>query len=235
MKNPTIDFDIYPPFSGFPKECIRFLRNLKRNNNREWFEKHKDEFEANVKLPMQSLIVSLQPYFESFGPEFEVNPRRSLFRIYRDIRFSKDKTPYKTHVAAHFVLRGKPKGTEGSGYYVHVEPGEIFVGGGIYMPDSDQLKKIRNAIALHPKEFLSIMKQKSFVKEFGTLDGEKLQRVPQGFKPDHPMADWLKLKQFFVGVEWSEDTCLTTSFARNVARVFEEAAPLVNFLNSAMK
>ena len=235
MKNPPIDLDIYPPFVGFPKAGISFMTGLKRNNNRTWFEKHKADYEANVKLPMQSLIASLQPHFESFGPEFDVNPKRSLFRIYRDIRFSKDKTPYKTHAAAHFVIKGKPKGTEGLGYYVHIEPGEIFVGGGIYMPASDQIKKIRRAIASQDAEFLRIVKDRAFVKRFGAIDGEKLQRVPQGFAPDHPMAEWLRLKQYFVGVEWKENACYTSAFLKNVAAVFEAASPLVAFLKNAMK
>ena len=184
---------------------------------------------------MQCLIASLQPHFESFAPEFDVNPKRSLFRIYRDIRFSKDKTPYKTHVAAHFVLKGRPKGTEGSGYYVHIEPGEVFVGGGIYMPAGDQLKKIRRAISDRQKEFVAIVTSKDFVKLFGTIEGERLKRIPQGYEEDHPMSEWLKLKQFFVGVEWPERKCLKPSFANEVARVFETASPLVKFLNAAMK
>jgi len=232
---PPIDVDIYPPFVGFPKNAIDFLRRLKRNNNRPWFEKHKSEYETDVKLPMQSFISSLQPHFDSFAPEFDVNPKRSLFRIYRDIRFSKDKTPYKTHVAAHFVLRGKPKGTEGSGYYLHIEPGSIFLGGGIYMPDSDQLKKIRREIANRPEVFLSIVNNNQFVKRFKKIDGDKLQRVPIGFDPNHPMAEWLKLKQFFVGVEWGEEKCLRAQFVKEVAKVFEVATPLVAFLNDAMK
>jgi uncharacterized protein (TIGR02453 family) len=235
LKTPLIDAEIYPPFKGFPKEGIEFFRHLKRNNNRTWFEKHKYRFESDVKYPMQCLIASLQPYFESFAPEFDVNPKRSLFRIYRDIRFSKDKTPYKTHAAAHFVLRGKPKGTEGSGYYVHVEPGEVYVGGGIYMPGGDQLKKIRRAISDQRKEFLAIVKDKDFVKLFGTIEGERLKRIPQGYEEDHPMSEWLKLKQFFVGVEWKEGKCLKPQFVNEVARVFEAASPFVAFLNDAMK
>lgn len=184
---------------------------------------------------MQSLIASLQPYFEAFAPEFDVNPKKSLFRIYRDIRFSKDKTPYKTHVAAHFVLRGKPKGIEGSGYYLHIEPEGVFLGGGIYMPDGDQLKKIRRMIASQPKAFFRIINDKAFLKRFKKIDGEKLQRVPQGFEPTHPMAEWLKLRQFFVGVDWKEEKCLKARFVKDVAAVFEEAAPLVQFLNSAIQ
>jgi uncharacterized protein (TIGR02453 family) len=184
---------------------------------------------------MQCFIASLHPYFESFAPEFDVNPKRSLFRIYRDIRFSKDKTPYKTHVAAHFVLRGKPKGIEGSGYYLQIEPGEIFIGGGIYIPDGDQMKKIRRAISDRQKEFLNIVRNRDFTKRFGAVDGEKLRRVPQGFDQDHPLGEWLKLKQFFVGVEWKEEKCLRALFVKEVAQVFETASPLVGFLNDAMK
>jgi len=235
MKSSPFDLDDYPPFQGYPKAGIDFLRKLKRNNNRQWFEKHKAEFETDVKLPMQSIIASLQPCFDSFAPQFDINPKRSLFRIYRDIRFSKDKTPYKTHVAAHFVLRGKPKGLEGSGFYLHIEPGEVFVGGGIYMPDGDQLKRIRQSIAERSKEFLSIVQSKSFVRRFKKIDGEKLQKVPRGYDPNHLMAEWLKLKQFFVGVEWNEETCRKKSFVKEVAKVYEEANPLVLFLNDALK
>ncbi|HTY10448.1 MAG TPA: DUF2461 domain-containing protein [Bacteroidota bacterium] len=230
-----LDTENFPPFIGFPKKGIEFLNKLKKNNNREWFEKHKQDFESEVKLPMQSLIASLQPYFESFAPEFDVSPKRSLFRIYRDIRFSKDKTPYKTHAAAHFVLRGKPKGIEGSGFYLHIEPGSVFLGGGIYMPDSDQLKKIRRAIAGQSKEFLGIVKDKNFVRTFKGIDGDKLQRVPAGYQPDHPMAEWLKLKQFFVGVDWKEEKCYKAQFVKDVAKIFEQAMPFISFLNAAMK
>ncbi len=226
--------DFYPPFDGFPREGIDFMKRLKRNNNRPWFEKHKAEYESSVKLPMQSLIAALHPHFERFAPEFDINPKRSLFRIYRDVRFSKDKTPYKTHVAAHFVLRGKPKGVEGSGYYLHIEPGEVFLGGGIYMPDNDQLKKIRRAIADQAGQFLSIVQDPRFKKFFGKLEGDKLQRVHKGYEPDHAMAEWLKYKQFFVGEEWSESKCLKRKFVPEIAAVFEAATPLVRFLNQAM-
>jgi uncharacterized protein (TIGR02453 family) len=231
---PLSDLDVYPPFDGFPRGGIDFMKRLKRNNNRPWFEKHKAEYEALVKLPMQSLIAALQPHFEVFAPEFDIHPKKSLFRIYRDVRFSKDKTPYKTHVAAHFVLRGKPKGVEGSGYYLHIEPGEVFLGGGIYMPDGDQLKKIRKAIAGQPDRLLSILEEKQFKKTFKRLQGETLQRVPQGYEPDHPMAEWLKYKQFFVWVEWGEAKSLRKKFVTDIVEVFDAATPLVRFLNEAM-
>lgn len=231
----VIDLDFYPPFEGFPRKGMTFLRQLKKNNRREWFEKRKFDYETCVKLPMQSLIAALQPHFQAFAPEFEVNPKRSIFRIYRDVRFSKDKRPYKTHVAAHFVLRGKPKGIEGSGYYVHIEPGEVFVGGGIYMPDGEQLKKIRKGIAERPAEFLSVIKNPKMKRLYGALEGEKLSRIPKGYLPDHPMGEWLKYKQFFVGTSWPEARCLKAGFVIEVARAFEVATPLIRFLNEALK
>jgi uncharacterized protein (TIGR02453 family) len=231
---PQMDIDIYPPFEGFPKECIEFFKRLKRNNNRKWFEAHKEEFEKFAKSPMQSFIAALQPHFAHFAPEFDLNPRRSIFRIYRDIRFSPDKTPYKTHIAAHFVLRGRPKGFVGSGYYFHIEPGEVFVGGGIYIPDSDQLKKIRKAVAEHGGEFLSIIENKRFKKNFAPFEWSKLQRVPKGYDENHPMAEWLKYKQFFVGVSWPEEKCYQKKIVENVVGICEEAAPLVRFLNNSL-
>lgn len=229
-----LDLELYPPFEGFPKEGLRFLKKLKRNNNRTWFENHKHEYEELLKLPMQSFIFSLQPQFGAFAPEFDLSPKRSIFRIYRDIRFSNDKTPYKTHIAAHFVPRGKEKGFVGSGYYFHIEPGEVFIGGGIYMPDADQLKGIRNAVAQHSEEFLSILSNRKFKKRFGKLEGNKLQRIPKGYDESHPMAEWLKLKQFFVGVSLPESACYRASLVDTIAAISNDAAPFVKFLNRAV-
>jgi uncharacterized protein (TIGR02453 family) len=229
-----IDLEMFPPFEGFPKQGLQFLKKLKRNNNRTWFENHKNEYEEFLKLPMQSFIFALQPHFAAFAPEFELSPKRSIFRIYRDIRFSNDKTPYKTHIAAHFVLRGKEKGFVGSGYYFHIEPGEVFIGGGIYMPDSDQLKGIRKGIVQHPDEFLSILKDRKFRKRFGKLEGNKLQRIPKGYDESDPMAEWLKLKQFFVGVSLPESSCHKASLVKSIAAISKDAAPLVKFLNRAV-
>jgi uncharacterized protein (TIGR02453 family) len=231
---PKMDFVLYPPFEGFPKEGIKFFKQLKRNNNKKWFEEHKEEFESYVKIPMQSYITALQMHFSSFAPEYDLNPKRSIFRIYRDIRFSPDKTPYKTHIAAHFVLRGRPKGFIGSGYYIEIAPGELYVGGGIYIPDGDQLKKIRKAISLRGKEFLSIVENRRFKKTFLPFEWKKLQRIPKGYEENNPMAEWLKYKQFFVGVSWPESKCYNTSFVKETAGICEEIAPLVRFLNSAL-
>ena len=231
---PIEELDVYPPFGGFPRKGISFFRQLKRNNNRKWFEAHRTEYENFVKLPMQSLLASLQPHFATFAPEYDLNPKRSIFRIYRDVRFSTDKTPYKTHVAAHVVLRGKPKGFVGSGYYLEIEPGGCYCGGGIYMPDGDQLKKIRKAIAEKGDTFLSIIQNGTFKKLFEPFEWSTLQRVPKGFPETHPMAKWLKYKQFFVGVSWSEQKLYQSSLVRDIAKTCKELTPLVRFLNDAL-
>jgi uncharacterized protein (TIGR02453 family) len=227
-----LDLEVYPPFDGFPKEGLRFLKLLRKNNNRTWFNAHKAEYEDYVKLPMQSLIVALRPHVQAFAPEIDFNPKRSMFRIYRDTRFSKDKTPYKTHVAAVFRPRGHWQ--DSAGYYVHVEPDITYVGGGIYMPDGDQLKKIRRAIDEQSEEFLSIVGTQKFKKQFNGIEGERLQRVPQGYAADHPMGEWLKHKQFYTGVDWKEPKYLSPKFVNDVAKVYKELYPFIRFLNSAL-
>jgi uncharacterized protein (TIGR02453 family) len=229
-----LDEQHFPPFEGFPKESVGFLRKLKKNNNRDWFNAHKEQYEEHIKFPMQCFIASLQPHFSDFAPQFDVHPKRSMFRIYRDTRFSKDKTPYKTHMAAHFVLKGKPKGFEGSGYYLHIAPGEVFIGGGIYLPDNDQLKKIRAYIAAHPKEFLAVTGKPSFKKMFPALSGQKLSRPPKGYEPNHPMIEWLKMKQFFTGADLKEEICYRKDFTTVITKHCKELAPLVDILNTAM-
>lgn len=232
LRPPLIDIEFYPPFNGFPKEGIRFLEQLRKNNNRSWFQAHKSEYENLVKLPMQSLIAAVRAEFAKFAPEIEVHPKRSMFRIYRDIRFSKNKAPYKTHVAAVFHPKGHWQKT--AGYYLHIEPGEVFLGGGIYRPPTDQLREIRRALVERSEEFLSIVNDRSFRKRFGELDGDKLQRVPQGYDADHPMAEWLKYKWIYAGVTWPHEKSFSPRFPREAARIYEQVTPLVRFLNSAI-
>ncbi len=232
---PPIEEDFYPPFDGFPKAGIDFLKRLKKNNNREWFAKHKHEYEASVKLPMQCLIVTLAGKLHDDIPEIEFNPKRSIFRIHRDVRFSKNKAPYKTNIAASFELRGKKQSFETPGLYVHISPGEIFIGGGMYMPMGDQFKGIRKSIADKPKEFLAVINDKNFKKRFGGLKGERLVKAPLGFPRDHPMIEHLKHKQFFVGKEWDDESLVySKKFADTTASLFVETMPLVRWLVKAI-
>ncbi len=226
-----IDEDFYPPFNGFPKSGIDFLKKLKKNNNREWFQNHKDEYDENVKFPMQCLIASLREKLRDDIPEIEFNPRRSIFRIYRDVRFSKNKTPYKTNIAAGFDLRGKKKSTESPGLYIGIEPGSVFVGGGLYMPSGEQIKAVRASIISKPAEFLEVVDDRRFKKVFGSLMGEKLQRAPLGVAKDHPLLNYLQHKQFFVGKEWDDEKLvLSKMFANTASSLLRDTMPLVRWL-----
>jgi uncharacterized protein (TIGR02453 family) len=233
IQQTSFDIEIFPPFEGFPEAGLEFLKQLKKNNNRDWFTKHKSEYEEFVKFPTQCLIASLKAPMKKIAAEIDVNPKRNMFRIYRDTRFSKNKTPYKTHVAAVFHLKGHWQ--QSAGYYVQIEPGNIYVGGGIYMPDSNQLKLIRHAIDEQRKEFSSIVESKLFKKRFGSLEGDKLQRAPLGCPTDHPMIEWLKYKSFYTGVEWKENECYAPIFIDKIVNVYKELLPLIRFLNEALK
>jgi len=150
-------------FEGFPPEALKFLRQLKRNNNRDWFLAHKDVYEQKVKAPMTDLVMELGYQLQQTAPELNVNPKQAIYRIYRDIRFSNDKTPYKTHVAAIFVPKGIPKHS-GACLYFHIEPAEIMIAGGAYMPDSAGLKALRQHIAAKWEELAAITNQRNFKK-----------------------------------------------------------------------
>ena len=222
---------LFPPFTGFPKEGIRFLKGLKKNNNREWFQKHKMDYEEQVKFPMQCFIASLGQRMADEAPEIEFNPHRSIFRIYRDVRFSKNKVPYKTNIAASFEMRGKKKGvTETPGLYIHIEPGEVFIGGGLYMPTGEQLKAIRRSIVEHPDRYLSIIQEKTFKKLFDGIQGERLVKAPLGFPKDHPMIEHLRQKQFFVYRSFDESVCTTTRFVDRVAATYIPMLPMIRWL-----
>lgn len=230
-----LEEEFYPPFKGFPKSGLDFLKRLKRNNTREWFHRHKEEYEENVRFPMQCLIASLREQLREEIPELDFNPKRSIFRIYRDVRFSKNKTPYKTHIAASFELKGKKKSYDTPGLYVHIEPAAIFVGGGMYMPAGEQLKAIRNSIVAQPEEFLAVVESRHFTTQFGGIQGERLQKAPLGFPKDHPLIEYLKHKQWYVGKEWeNERICFSPSFTKTVSVVLRDTMPLVRWLLSAI-
>ena len=229
-KSMLIDSEFFPPFAGFPKEGLRFLSRLKRNNNREWFTKHKEEYEQNVRFPMQCLVASLAQRMASDAEEIEFNSRKSIFRIHRDVRFSKNKSPYKTSIAAVFRMRGGREPGETPGLYVGVEPGEVFVGGGVYLPTGDQLKAFRRAIVESPELFLAVIENQRFKRQFGGISGERLQKGPLGFPKVHPMIEHLKHKQFYVGKVYEDSVCLKPRFLEAVASVFTDAMPLVRWL-----
>jgi uncharacterized protein (TIGR02453 family) len=230
-----LDEEFFPPFTGFPRDGLAFLRLLKKNNNRPWFQKHKREYEEYVKFPMQCLIATLSRKMIDHAPEIEFHPKKSIFRIYRDVRFSKNKAPYKTNIAASFAIRGKKSPLEMPGLYLGIEPGEVYIGGGLYMPTGTQLKAIRQCMVTESGRFLEVVKDPRFKKRFGGIEGEELQKAPLGFPKDHPMIEHLRHKQFYVGVVSEDDTCLQSRFVDTVSKVFVETMPLVRWLAHALR
>jgi uncharacterized protein (TIGR02453 family) len=221
-------------FGGFPPEALRFLGQLKRNNNREWFLAHKDIYEQKLKVPMTELVMALGHELQPIAPDFVVSPQRAIYRIYRDIRFSADKSPYKTHIAAIFVPRGIPKHT-GACLYFHVDPTEVLVAGGVYMPDSATLRTLRQYIATHWEELQAILSHRSFMKTLGKLEGDRLTRPPRGFQIDHPAIDILRQKQFYVSRSEPADLAERPALYSRLVTLFNAMMPLVDFLNSPLK
>ena len=186
---------------------------------------------------MQCLVASLSERMGDVAPEIEFNPKRSIFRIYRDVRFSKNKAPYKTNIAASFELRDRRDSpVETPGLYVGISPTEVFIGGGLYMPTGDQLKAIRKAMVDKPDEYLAVVSARSFRREFGSIQGEKLAKAPLGYPKDHPMIEHLKYKQFFVGKEYDNASmCLKPGFLSKVASILANTMPLVRWLDEATR
>jgi uncharacterized protein (TIGR02453 family) len=219
--------------SPFTQKTLSFLRALARNNDREWFRARKPEYERHVRGPMIELLDRLARDFPSFAPELVSDPKVSLYRIYRDTRFSEDKSPLKTHVAAHFPARGFARGA-GAGLYLEVGPASVWAGGGIYMPSSADLQAIREHIAAHHLRLHRIVTAPAFLRVAGPVDGARLTRVPRGYRGDHPAADYLRFKQFLAGRDFAPAFALQDAFYPAVLQTFRATAPLVRFLNTAL-
>jgi len=209
------------------KETLQFLKDLKKNNNREWFNKNKEKYLAankNFLRFVQEVIDEAAKFDESLDG---LNAKDTVFRIYRDIRFSKDKTAYKTGFGA--TLMGKTSMCGNAGYYLHLEPGNAFLAGGIHMPEPKEMKAIREAIRNNGKEFLKIINDKAFKENF-TLEGEKAEQVPRGFDKEDTMAEYLKYKELMAWHPVSEKQILLDDFGAHCVRVFKAMMPFNQFL-----
>ena len=215
---------------NFPAEALRFLRALKRNNRREWFNAHRDDYEAYVRQPMTAIVERLADDFRTFAPELVASPKVSMYRIYRDTRFSDNKTPYKTHVAAVFPTRGLLK-HEGAGLYFHVSPDQVWIGGGMYSPQPAQLYAVRGHIAANTRKLRAILESPGFRRHVGQLEGEKLKRVPRGFPNDHQAAEYLKHRYFIAGAEFPATLAASPKLYGTLLAVFRRVIPLSRFLN----
>src|SRR5436190_12062052 len=217
----------------FSPATLAFLRALKRNNDREWFKARKARYERDVKAPMLALIEQLAIDFKAFAPEIVASPKVSMYRIYRDTRFSADKTPLKTNVAASFPWRGLHR-HQGAGLYFEVAPGWVWIGGGMYAPEPPQLVKVRAHIAETWPEIQTLTRARPFKTLIGALGGDRLTRVPRGYPADHPAADILRHKQFLAGRELPAETATGEDFYPTLLATFKAIVPLVRFLNEPL-
>ena len=218
----------------FSPKAVAFLRALKRNNNRDWFKAHKDQYDLLLRGPMIEIIERLAADFRTFAPDLLASPKTSLFRIYRDTRFSEDKSPLKTQITAVFPSRRLPK-LGGAGLYFHLAPEGVWAGGGLYAPGTPQLQPVREHIASHHRQFRAIVESPSFRRGLGQLDAtDRLRRVPRGFSPDHEAAHYLRHRQFIAGRDFPAAFAASPRFYAGILGVFRQVAPLVRFLNEPL-
>jgi uncharacterized protein (TIGR02453 family) len=213
------------------KPTLDFLKKLKRNNNREWFSGNKHLYEDaryDFEVFLAQLIERISEFDESVSG---VLPKDCMFRIYKDIRFSKDKTPYKTNFGASINRGGRKINT--AGYYFHIEPGECMLAGGRYMPSPEDLLKIRNHIAANYREYNRIISHKDYKKYFGGVWGDKLKTAPKGFPKDHPAIEHLKLKSFIAYHNFPDEKLLAKNLLGYSEKVFKAMKPFLDFLRRA--
>ncbi len=220
-----------PKQSYFTPKLFKFLKELKANNEKPWFEKNKERYLAEVREPFLQFIADFAPRLRAINPHFVADPRPvggSFFRIYRDVRFSKDKAPYKTHAAAKFNHE-LGKDVHAPGFYLHLEPGQIFGGGGIWKPDPTATRKIRAAIAEDSAKFKRILNAKSF-KKHCTIIGDQLVRAPKGFDPDDPMIEYLRYKDFLITSNFTQKQVCSAEFMDLWVNTIKTYMPYTTFL-----
>jgi uncharacterized protein (TIGR02453 family) len=215
----------------FRPEGLAFLRNLAKHNDREWFTPRKAVFEAELKEPMLAIVRKITEAMTGFAPSFVRPAEKCLFRIYRDTRFSANKLPYKTHVAAWWAHSGLEK-TSGAGYYFHVSAKEVVIAAGAYMPEKDQLAAIRHWLLDNHVEFRKLLQKPSVRKAFSEFEGNALTRPPKGFPCDHPALDLIRCRQWGLATTLPAAVALEPGIATTVIRHFKLAAPVVDALNT---
>jgi len=212
---------------------LKFLKDIAKNNNRQWFEKNKPRY-LEVKNDFDDFLEVIHKELLKFDQSLaNLNPRKLAFRIYRDVRFSKDKRPYKTNMGAGFSSKGKME--QEPGYYVHVEPGKCFIAGGLYMPDPGNLAKVRQEIDYNPERLLKILNDKKFKKLFkGFDDWDKLKTAPKGYPKDHPHIEILKNKSFVVSHRFTDAEATNRNFVKTLAGAARTLKPLNDYLAEAI-
>ena len=222
-------------FQGLPRDFFAFFRELAENNERPWFEANKERFRESVQAPMSAFIAAMAPRLAKISKHFLADPRPnggSMFRIYRDVRFSRDKRPYKLHAACHF-RHAAGKDVHAPGFYMHFAPDEVFFGGGMWMPPPDALSRIRDAIVARPAAWKTVKADKAFSRAFNGVEGQALSRPPRGYDVEHPCIEDIKKKSFFAMHRSSVKTARSAALPDEVAATFQTASPLMKFLCNA--
>ena len=233
-----------PPFTGFLPDAIQFLADLAQNNDRAWFQPRKAEFERLLKEPMEAMIAALADRFAARGVPMLADPKRSPFRIYRDTRFSKDKSPYKTHLGATFpwvdeapstsdgeMGRSHDERAHGNGGYFHFSPGDMYVGGGMWQMDKGRLEAFRTAVRDDPERVREALEDPGFVRAFGEVrPHDQLKRFPPGYPQDHPMARMFLWKDVVFGRRMADDEVLSAELPDRLAESYAAATPVFRFL-----
>jgi uncharacterized protein (TIGR02453 family) len=224
-------------FGGFPKQMPAFFRGLRKHNNRDWFEAHRDTYEQCVKAPMEELTVQVMAAVTRFAPEYAGQPRKAIYRIHRDTRFSNDKTPYKTHTGA-LLRRADLAKNESSSFYFAVSDRCLEIAGGCYMPGPDQLRMIRSHIAENGPRFLKLIHNRALRSALGELQGERLSRPPKGYCAEmpgiEPVLDYIKAKQWYHYVELDAAIALGPDVVEAIVSRFRKVLPVVEFLNEPL-
>jgi len=213
----------------FTPQSLAFLRELRENNDREWFAENKQRYERDVRDPALRFISDFGPRLSRIAPHLVADPRRSMFRIYRDTRFSRDKSPYKTHVGIHFFHEKAKAAASVPGFYLHISPGESFTAAGIWHPDSGSLAKIRQAIGAKSPAWLRIRKSRL------PIEGGALKRPPRGFAADHPLIEDLKRTDFVTSARLDDDELCAPGFINQFAASCKKMSPLVEFVAKSLR
>lgn len=236
VRIPTAAFAAMPnTFPGFPLGLLHFLEELSRNNNKRWFDANKPRYESDVREPALAFITAMEKPLRKLSPHFRVEAKKvggSLMRIHRDVRFGKDKTPYKTNVGIQFRHEAG-KDVHAPGFYVHIDLNEVFLGAGAWRPESGALGDIRTAIAEDPKRWKRVRDGKRF-RDVWDLGGESLKRPPRGFDADHPMIDDLKRKDHIAVAHLTHDDLFDPGVVKHVTEAFARSKPYVGFLCEAL-
>lgn len=218
----------------FTQETLKFLRGLKRNNDREWFEARRAVYESALRAPMLAIITKVNEAMAEFAPDHVKAPEKTVLRIYRDTRFSKNKQPYKQHYAAWWGRAGMPK-TSGAGFYFHLSDKTLIIAAGLYMPDRDQLLAVRRYLLEHHKELRGYLSGRALKAKMKPTDAQALTRAPKGFPADHPALDLILHRNWGVEAELPAEAALDVKFAMTLAGYFKSAAPVVEFLNRPLR